>query len=77
MVASLMTQSPERELFERFSRGELDRRELARALDREVLFGDALLKLYEYGLPLPRIAPNLDAPGVQVLREVLRRQVHG
>lgn len=72
-----MTAADERTLFEAYSRGEITRRELERRAGYDVPFGDALLKLYEYQLPLPRYPVDLDTPGVHLLRSVLRRKQHG
>lgn len=72
-----MAYGDERELFGEYSQGRLTRRDLESRLGRQVLFGDALLKLYEFGLPLPRTRPDLDTPGARLLREVLRRPRHG
>lgn len=72
-----MDEPGERALFERYSQGALTRRELEKALGRDLPFGDALLRLYDFGLPLPRPAYDPDSPGSRVLRTLLREGRHG
>lgn len=64
----------ERELFAQYSRGEIDRRALSRALNRDIDFGDVLLKLREYRLKLPRPPHDPQSPGSRILRALLQRQ---
>ena len=75
MYSGAMTDADERLLYERYSRGEISRRQLERRLDREVPFGEALDRLGAYGLPLAQHPAGLGSFGVQLIRRLAQR--HG
>ena len=62
-----------RALLERYSRGEITRREIEDQLDRAVSFGTLLRLLGEHDLPLPRIAGDPDSPGIRLIRDLAIR----
>lgn len=72
-----MGEDQERELFEQYSQGKLTRFDLEKKLGREAGFGDVLLKLYEYELPLPRPQVDRNSPGVQLVKRLAQRAAHG
>lgn len=72
-----MTRDDDRALFARYSAGELTRGDLERQLGHETGFGDILLKLYDYRLPLPRPPYDAESAGSKALRTYLRQQSHG
>lgn len=68
-----MTETIARDLLERYSKGELTRREIEDRVDRAVSFGTLLIALGEHGLPLPRIASDPDSPGIRLIRDLAIR----
>lgn len=58
---------------ERFSAGEITRRQLGHLLDEQISFGEALMKLHEHNLPLPRYGRPFNAKGIEALRMALRQ----
>jgi hypothetical protein len=63
--------------FERYSAGEITRRELSYLLDEPISFGETLMKLHEYNLPLPRYGKPFNAKGIEALRVALRQAQGG
>lgn len=61
------------ELLAAYSRADLTRREIAERMGEPVGFGRLLGELHRAGLPLPRIASDPEAPGVQIVRDVTAR----
>ena len=68
-----MTDSDERALFERYSRGDISRSQLARRLGRELPFGEALQRLGGYGLPLAQSPAGVESFGVQLIKNLALR----
>jgi hypothetical protein len=62
---------------ERFSAGEITRRELGDLLGEPISFGETLMKLHEYNLPLPRYGRPFNAQGIEALRMALRQVRRG
>ena len=61
---------------QRFSAGEISRRQLAHLLGAPVSFGEALMMLHAHNLPLPRYGRPFNPAGIEKLREVLRLVKH-
>ncbi len=57
---------------ERFSAGEITRRQLGYLLDEPVSFGEMLMMLHKHDLPLPRYGRPFNPSGIEALREALR-----
>ncbi len=62
---------------ERFSAGEISRRELGSLLGDEITFGETLMMLHEHHLPLPRYGRPFNPRGMEVFREALRQARRG
>ena len=62
---------------ERFSAGEITRRELGNQLGEPITFGETLMLLHENNLPLPRYGRPFNPKGIEKLREVLRLTKRG
>jgi hypothetical protein len=62
---------------ERFSAGEITRRQLGHLLDEPISFGETLMKLHEHNLPLPRYGRPFNAKGIEALRMALRQARSG
>lgn len=72
-----MTWDEEHAILERYSAGEITRKELERALGRDTDFADALRLLHKHELKLPRRRLYPQGPAVDVLRQQLRRAARG
>lgn len=57
---------------ERFSAGEITRRQLGDLLGQPVSFGETLMMLRQQNLPLPRYGRSFNAQGIEALRLALR-----
>lgn len=68
-----MTEADIRSIFEAVSRGEISRTDAERRLGQELSFGDMLLRLRAYGLPLPRFRSDPASPGVRLIRDLASR----
>jgi hypothetical protein len=62
---------------QRFSAGEITRRELGHLLGEPISFGETLMKLHEHNLPLPRYGRPFNAQGIEALRMALRQARRG
>jgi hypothetical protein len=62
---------------ERFSAGEITRRELEHSFGEPISFGETLMMLHEYNLPLPRYGRPFNPEGIKALRKVLRQVKRG
>ena len=62
---------------ERFSAGEITRRELGNLLGEEITFGETLMMLHEQNLPLPRYGRPFNPSGMEVFRKALRQARRG
>jgi hypothetical protein len=60
-------------LLERYSRGEITRREIAEQIGASVSFGALLGQLHEHQLPLPRVPSDPESPGVQLVKRLAQR----
>lgn len=58
---------------QRFSAGEITRRELGHLLGEPISFGETLMMLHEHNLPLPRYGRPFNAEGIEALRKALRQ----
>ena len=58
---------------QRFSAGEITRRELGHLLDEHISFGETLMKLHEHNLPLPRYGRPFNPEGIVALRKALKQ----
>ena len=62
---------------ERFSAGEISRRELGSLLGEPISFGETLMMLHAQNLPLPRYGRPFNPKGIEKLREALRLTKRG
>lgn len=69
--------SPLKTPLERFSEGEITRRELGGLLGDPVSFGETLMLLHERKLPLPRYGRPFSPKGIEALRKALRQARRG
>jgi hypothetical protein len=59
---------------ERYSAGEITRRQLGELLGEPVSFGETLMMLHAHNLPLPRYGRPFNAKGIEALRLALRQR---
>lgn len=57
---------------ERFSAGEITRPEFGHLLDEPVSFGETLMLLHEYKLPMSRYGRPFNPKGIEALRAAFR-----
>jgi hypothetical protein len=62
---------------ERFSAGEITRRELGNLLGQPISFGDMLMQLHAEGLPLPRYGRPFNPEGIELIRQLASRNKNG
>jgi hypothetical protein len=62
---------------QRFSAGEITRRELGHLLGEPISFGDMLMKLHENNLPLPQYGKPYNAEAIEIVRQLAVRKSHG
>ena len=65
------------DVFAAYSRGELTRQEVGDRLGAPIDFGDLLMKLHEHYLPLPRFPSDPNSEGVQLIKRLALRALHG
>jgi hypothetical protein len=69
--------TPIKSPLERFSAGEISRRELGNLIGQPLSFGEMLMKLHEHSLPLPRYGRPFNPEGIEALRKALRQARRG
>ncbi len=62
---------------QRFSAGEISRRELGNLLGEPISFGDMLIQLHEHNLPLPQYGRPYNPTGVELIRKWAERNRDG
>jgi hypothetical protein len=62
---------------ERFSAGEISRRELGNLLGQPISFGDMLMQLHAEKLPLPQYGRTYNPNGVELIRKWAERNRDG
>lgn len=62
---------------ERFSAGEITRRELGNLLGQPISFGDMLMQLHEHKLPLPQYGRPFNPAGIELIRQLASRKNDG
>lgn len=58
---------------ERYSAGEITRRQLGDLLGEPITFGETLMMLHEHDLPLPRHGRPFNPEGIEALRTASRQ----
>ena len=69
--------TPIKSPLERFSAGEITRRELGHFLGESISFGETLMLLHEHNLPLPRYGRPFNPEGIEALRKAWRQARRG
>jgi hypothetical protein len=69
--------TPIKSPLERFSAGEITRRELGHLLGEPISFGETLIMLHQQNLPLPRYGHAFNADGIEALRNAFRQAKNG
>ena len=59
---------------ERFSAGEISRRELGNLLGAPISFGDTLMMLHKHNLPLPQYGKCYNSEGVELIKRWAERR---
>lgn len=62
---------------QRFSAGEISRRELGNLLGQPISFGDMLMQLHEHNLPLPQYGLTYNPTGVELIKKWAERNCDG
>jgi hypothetical protein len=62
---------------ERFSAGEITRRQLGHLLGEPITFGETLMLLHEHHLPLPRYGRPFNPNGIKALQAALQQAKRG
>jgi hypothetical protein len=67
----------EAEIIGAYSRAEITRQEVGDRLGEPISFGELLMKLHEYRLPLPRFPSDRNSEAVQLIKRQALRAANG
>jgi hypothetical protein len=62
---------------QRFSAGEITRRELGSLLGEPISFGETLMMLHEQNLTLPQYGKPYNGEAIEIVRQLALRKSHG